>query len=114
MREINKDLKAHFRLLEEKVTLFLKENQTLIVEKVADEEANKENQKKSDRQNRMLADISTLITDYKKKQNYDNVLTNMANPHLESVESPSKNKPTLNTISFAYATMNPYDGAIYG
>lgn len=43
MREINKDLKAHFRLLEEKVTLFLKENQTLIVEKVADEEANKEN-----------------------------------------------------------------------
>jgi hypothetical protein len=42
MREINKDLKKHFRELEDKVTQFLKENPTLTVELV-DSESNKEN-----------------------------------------------------------------------
>lgn len=36
----------------------------------------------------MLADISAMITEYKKKQKYDSVLTNMANPYMQSVESP--------------------------
>jgi len=37
----------------------------------------------------MLSDISAMISEYKKKQKYDNVLTNMANPYLVSVESPA-------------------------
>ncbi len=38
---------------------------------------------KSDKQNMMLADIQELISEYKKKSKYDNVLTNMANPYME-------------------------------
>lgn len=112
MREINKDLKRHFKELEVKVTLFLTESQTLNGERI-DLESNKENQRKNEQQNLMLADISAMITEYKKKQKYDSVLTNMANPYMQSVESPQKKTPQ-NTISFANATINPYDGAIYG
>jgi len=42
MREINKDLKRHFKELEVKVTLFLTESQTLNGERI-DLESNKEN-----------------------------------------------------------------------
>lgn len=112
MREINKDLKRHFKELEVKVTLFLTESQTLNGERI-DLESNKENQRKNEQQNLMLADISAMITEYKKKQKYDSVLTNMANPYMQSVESPQEKTPK-NTISFANATINPYDGAIYG
>lgn len=43
MREINKDLKSHFRQLEEKVALFLKENKSLDRDRSDDSESNKEN-----------------------------------------------------------------------
>ena len=43
MREINKDLKSHFRQLEEKVALFLKENKSLDRDRSDDPESNKEN-----------------------------------------------------------------------
>jgi hypothetical protein len=41
----------------------------------------------------MLSEISAMITEYKKKQKYDSVLTNMANPYIQSVESPVKRVP---------------------
>ena len=81
MREINKDLKRHFRELEDKVALLIAERQSLTADRT-DSESNKENHRKSDQQNLMLADISAMITEYKKKQKYDSVLTNMANPYL--------------------------------
>lgn len=43
MREINKDLKSHFRQLEEKVALLLKENKSLDRDRSDDSESNKEN-----------------------------------------------------------------------
>ena len=43
MREINKDLKSHFRQLEEKVALLLKENKSLDRDRSNDSESNKEN-----------------------------------------------------------------------
>ena len=43
MREINKDLKSHFRQLEEKVALFSKENKSLDRDRSDDSESNKEN-----------------------------------------------------------------------
>lgn len=43
MREINKDLKSHFRQLEEKVALFLKENKSLDRDRNDESESNKEN-----------------------------------------------------------------------
>ena len=67
MREINKDLKNHFKQLEEKVALFLKENGSFDLIGGDDFESNKENQRKTERQNLMLADISALISEYKKK-----------------------------------------------
>lgn len=47
----------------------------------------------------MLADISSMISEFKKKQNYENVLNNMANPYFMSVESPAQKSPSK-TISF--------------
>lgn len=67
MREINKDLKRHFSQLEEKLAVFMKENKALERDASYDSESNKENKRKSERQNMMLADISALISDYKKK-----------------------------------------------
>ena len=82
MREINKDLKSHFNSLEEKVNAYVREYE-IQVERI-DLDSNKENiRSKSDKQNMMLADIQELISEYKKKSKYDNVLTNMANPYLE-------------------------------
>jgi len=82
MREINKDLKFHFNSLEEKVNAYVREYE-IQVERI-DLDSNKENiRSKSDKQNMMLADIQELISEYKKKSKYDNVLTNMANPYLE-------------------------------
>jgi hypothetical protein len=43
MREINKDLKNHFKQLEEKVALFLKENGSFDLIGGDDSESNKEN-----------------------------------------------------------------------
>lgn len=43
MREINKDLKSHFRQLEEKVALLLKENKSFDRDRSDDSESNKEN-----------------------------------------------------------------------
>ena len=43
MREINKDLKSHFKQLEEKLALFLKENKALERDGSDDSESNKEN-----------------------------------------------------------------------
>jgi hypothetical protein len=43
MREINKDLKNHFKQLEEKVALFLKENGSFDLIGGDDFESNKEN-----------------------------------------------------------------------
>ena len=49
------------------MALFLKENKSFEMAGDDDSESNKENQRKKERQNLMLADISVMISEYKKK-----------------------------------------------
>lgn len=64
MREINKDLKGHFKVLVENVNLFMKQHGV-----------DKENVDENDKlKTEMLAQISVLISEYKDKATYDKVV----------------------------------------
>ena len=66
MREINKDLKQHFKKLEEKVSQLTNKQQTL---------EGKENKQFTSVP--IFSEVQELIAEYRQKQTYDNLLTNM-------------------------------------
>ena len=97
MREVNKDLKAHFKQLESKV---FKLNTAEVSQK--EKAVGKENND-SCREN-LLTQISVLISEYKQKAVYDNMLTNMN----QKVGQPPKKTVTINQ-----AMPDVYRGALF-
>lgn len=85
MREVNKDLKSHYKELESKVTqIFQYESREMYTDSDKENNVlqNSTGFEESTKRKEMLEEISMMINEYKQKQSYDNMLTNMANPML--------------------------------
>lgn len=119
MREVNKDLKGHFRELQGKVT------QLMDSQVVGDKENNRQLGGDELRRQEMLDEIQAMIGEYKKKQTYDNMLTNMNHPTLPSDDSGTEDQPVRKAAPQRSAlkraremmgnglTKSPYEGAVH-
>lgn len=85
MREVNKDLKSHYKELETKVSqIFQYESRETYPDSDKENHVlqNSTGFEESIKRKEMLEEISMMIDEYKQKQGYDKMLTNMANPLL--------------------------------